>query len=144
MGGPAINLGNNVMFLDLPMVVKCLFFSVVRPVIAMVGPNKSLEEGDNANLTCYVIKGSPKPQLSIVKTEDPEEQPTIFKYGYLLFDMFKTTVTLVLTNITKRIEGRYTCIARNAGGHFTASKHITVKSKIIIIIINMLTMKSII
>jgi len=131
------------MFLDLPVLVNCLFFfSVVRPFIAMVGPNKTLEEGDSANLTCYVIKGFPKPQLSIVKTEDPEEQPT--KYGYLLFDKLLTTLTLVLTKITERIEGRYTCIAQNTGGNFTASKHITVKSKIIIIIINILTMKNII
>ena len=116
------------------MLVNCLFLSVVRPVIAMRGPKKALEEGDSAHLTCYIIKGFPKPQLSIIKTEDPGEQTNVFKYGYLLFGKSKTT--LVLPNITERVEGRYTCIAHNTGGNFTASKHITVKSKMIIIIIS--------
>jgi len=98
----------------------------------MLGPNESLDEGDSANLTCYIIRGFPKPQLSIVKIEDPEEQPTIFKYGYHPFD--KSKITLLLTNITERDEGRYICIAQNAGGNFTASKHVRVKSKLIIIL----------
>jgi len=108
----------------------------------MLGPNKPLQEGESANLTCNIIKGFPKPELSIFKTGDPEGQPTISKYGYLLFDELKRT--LLLTNITDRVEGRYTCIAQNAGGNFTDSKHITVKSKLIIIVIDILTMKSII
>ncbi|XP_020615335.1 fibroblast growth factor receptor 2-like [Orbicella faveolata] len=99
---------------------------IIRPVIEMLGPNKPLQEGESANLTCNIIKGFPKPELSIFKTGDPEGQPTISKYGYLLFDELKRT--LLLTNITDRVEGRYTCIAQNAGGNFTDSKHITVKT----------------
>ena len=110
------------------------FSSLVRPVIEILGPNKPLEEGDSANLTCNIIKGLPEPQLSMVKTEDSQGQPAaaISKYGYLLFEKLK--LTLLLTNITERVEGRYTCIAQNDGGYYTASKHITVKSKLILII----------
>ena len=102
--------------------IVLLFFSVVRPVIEMLGPNKPLQEGESANLTCNIIKGFPKPELSIFKTGD------------LLLDE-KTTLTLLLANVTERDEARYTCKARNAGGNFTDSIYLTVKSKLIILVI---------
>ena len=74
-----------------------------------------MQEGDSVNLTCKVIRGSPKPQLSW------------FKNGALLSKEVKTT--LILTNITDQDEGRYTCRAQNVGGNFTASIYVTVKSK---------------
>jgi len=80
------------------------------------------KKGDSANLTCEIIKGSPEPQISWFKDGDP-----LSKDG-------KTT--LLLPNITDRDEGRYTCKAQNAGGNFTDSINITVKSKFAIIITN--------
>ncbi|XP_020602068.1 hemicentin-1-like isoform X2 [Orbicella faveolata] len=104
------------MYLYLPMLFNCLFvFSVVRPVIELLGPSEPLHEGDSANLTCKIIKGLPEPQLSI------------FKNGDLLLDE-KTTLTLLLANVTERDEARYTCKARNAGGNFTDSIYLTVKT----------------
>ena len=43
------------------------------------------------------------------------------------------TSPLLLANVTDSDEGRYICEAQNAGGNFTDSKDIRVKSKLIII-----------
>ena len=88
-----------------------------------------MQEGDSANLTCKIIQGLPEPQLSW------------FKNGSLLSKEVKTT--LILTNVTDRDQGRYTCKAQNAAGSFTDSIYITVKSKCIVIIMNIQTIKSI-
>ena len=131
------------MNLHLPVLLNCLFFSVVRPSIEFSGPSKPLEEGDSANLTCKVIESFPEPQLTISKNGDPEQQTSIYEYGDLLFDGVKRTLTLLITNITERAKGRYTCKAENAGGNFTESIYLTVRSKFIIIIMNIVTIKSI-
>ena len=81
-----------------------------------------MKEGDSANLTCKIIEGLPEPRLSF------------FKNGV---DLSKEmTSPLLLTNVTDSDEGMYICKAQNAGGDFTDSKHIRVKSKLIIIIVN--------
>lgn len=87
----------------------------------MLGPIKPLREGDSANLTCKIIEGLPEPRLSF------------FKNGDLSKEM---TSSLLLTNVTDSDEGLYICKAQNAGGYFIDSKHIRVKSKLIIIIVN--------
>ena len=87
----------------------------------MLGPIKTLREGDSANLTCKIIEGLPEPQLSF------------FKNGYRLSK--EGTSFLLLTNVTYSDEGKYTCEAQNAGGYFTDSIHIRVESKLAIIII---------
>ena len=107
------------MFLSSSAVLIILFFSVVRPVVELLGPTEPLREGDSANLTCKIIEGFPKPELSFLKDEHrlPKEK----------------TSPLLFTNVTDSDEGRYTCEAKNDGGNFTDSKYITVKSKLIII-----------
>ena len=107
------------MFLSSSAVLIILVFSIVRPVVELLGPTEPLREGDTASLTCKIIEGLPEPQLSF------------FKNGHLLPK--EKTSPLLLTNVTDSDEGRYTCKAQNAGGNFTDSKHITVKSKLIII-----------
>ena len=129
--------------LHLPVLLNCLFFSVVHPSIEFSGPRKPLQEGDSANLTCKVIESFPEPQLTISKNRDPGQQTSISEYGDLLFDGVKRTLTLLITNITGRAEGIYTCKAENGGGDFTASIYLTVRSKFIIIIMNIVTIKSI-
>ena len=101
------------------------FASVVRPKLQLLQPNASqyiLEEGDSANLTCKIIEGLPEPRLSLSKNGNP-----------LPGEMASS---LLLTNVTDSDEGMYICEAQNAGGYFTDSKHIRVKSKLIIIIVN--------
>ena len=113
------------------MLLNCLFFSIVRPNIEFSGPSKPLQKGDRAILTCKVIESFPEPKL------------TISKNGDLLLDGVKRTLTLSITNITERAEGKYTCKAENDGGDFTESIYLTVRSKFIIIIMNIVTIKSI-
>ena len=72
-------------------------------------------QGDSVNLTCKIIEGVPKPQISWFKDGEPLSKGT----------------TLILTNVTDRDEGRYTCKAQNAGGSFTDRIYISVKSKLI-------------
>jgi len=86
-------------------------------------------EGDSVNLTCKIIEGFPEPQIFWSKE------------GKRLSQDMKTT--LILTNVTDRDEGRYTCKAQNAGGSFTGSIYITVKSKLIKIVMNIPTIESI-
>lgn len=116
----------------LHILFNCLFASVVRPKIKSLGPNEGqyiLEEGDSVNLTCEIIEGLPAPQLSW------------FKNGDLLSKDANTT--LLLTDVTDRDQGRYTCKAQNAGGYSNVSINVTVKSKFIKIILNISTTKSI-
>lgn len=87
-----------------------------------------MHEGDSANLSCKIIQGFPTPQISWLKDKQP------------LAKEVKTT--LILTNVTDKDEGRYTCIAQNAGGTFTDNIYVTVKSKYVIIMI-ILTIKSV-
>jgi len=51
--------------------------------------------------------------------------------------------TLILTNVKDKDEGQYTCIAQNDGGNFTDHIYVRVKSKYIIIVIIIVTVKSI-
>ena len=78
-----------------------------------------MREGDSANLTCKIIEGFPEPRLSFFKNGDPLSK--------------EMTSPLLLANVTDSDEGRYICEAQNAGGNFTDSKDIRVKSKLIII-----------
>ena len=80
-----------------------------------------MQEGDSVNLTCKIIKGSPEPKISW------------FKDGRLRLE---EKTTLILANVTDGDEGRYTCKAQNPGGNFTDSIYIRVKSKFIIIIMD--------
>ena len=109
------------MELDLFMLFNCLFFSIVRPNVLLSRPRRYLQEGDSFNLTCKIIKGSPEPKLSW------------FKDGRLRLE---EKTTLILANVTDGDEGRYTCKAQNPGGNFNDSIYITVKSKFIIIIMD--------
>jgi len=130
-------------FLSLSLLLNCFFFSVVRPIIELSGPSQPLQEGDSANLTCKIIESFPEPELTIFKNEDPQQKTSIFEYGDLLFDDTKRTLTLLLTNVTERVVGKYTCKAENGGGNFTESLYLRVRSKLIIIVINIVTIKSI-
>ncbi|XP_020615310.1 brother of CDO-like [Orbicella faveolata] len=96
-------------------VLIILFFSVVRPIVELLGPRKPLQEGDSANLTCNIIEGLPEPRLSFFKNEPDLPSKEI-------------TSPLLLTNVTDSDEGRYICEARNAGGNFTDSIYIRVKT----------------
>ena len=89
-------------------------------MVELLGPSKPLQEGESANLTCKIIEGFPEPRLS-------------FKHE---LDLWSEEITspLLLTNVTERDEGRYICEAQNAGGNFTDSVYLRVKSKLIIII----------
>ena len=102
-----------------------------------------MKEGDSANLTCKIIESFPEPQLTIFKNEDPQQKTSIVEYGDLLFDDTKGTLTLLLTNVTERVKGRYTCKAENAGGNFTESLYLRVRSKLIIIVMHIVTIKCI-
>jgi len=110
------------------MLCNCLFFSIVRPNVLLSSPGEPLQEGDSFNLTCNITKGSPEPKISWFKDGDlrPEEK-----------------TTLILANVTDKDEGRYTCKAQNTGGYVNASIYITVKSKFIIIIMDVPTIESI-
>ena len=79
-------------------------------------------QGDSVNLTCKIIEGLPEPQISWYKDGDPLSGE-------------KNTI-LILTDVTERDEGRYTCKAQNFAGSFTDSVNITVISKLIKIVIN--------
>ena len=116
------------MELYLFMLFNCLLFSIVRPNVLLSRPVRPLQEGDSFNLTCNITKGSPEPKISWFKDGDlrPEEK-----------------TTLILANVTDRDEGMYTCKAQNAGGNFTYSIYIPVKSKFIKIIMDVPAIKSI-
>ena len=105
------------------MLFNCLFFSLVRPNarLLIAVRHMYMQKGDSVNLTCKGIEGVPGPQISWLKDGDSlaNEKSTI----------------LILTNVTDRDEGSYTCKAQNAGGSFTDSIYITVKSKLIKILI---------
>ena len=81
----------------------------------MIGPNKPIQEGDSANLTCKIVRGLPEPQVTWLKNGKP------------LPKEMKTT--LLLTDVTDEDEGSYACRAENAAGIFTDRKYVTVKSK---------------
>ena len=118
------------MYLYSSNLFNCLFFSVVLPIIQLLGPGEhTYMQGDSANLTCKIIEGLPEPQLSW------------FKNGDLLSKEVNTT--LILTDVTDKDEGKYICRAQNVGGDFKASVDVTVKSKCIIIIMNIPTIKNI-
>ena len=103
------------------MLFTCLFFSIVSPNVHLLGSGRHMQEGDSVNLTCNVTEGIPRPQISWLKDGDPLSR--------------EKNTTLILTNVTDRDEGWYTCKAQNAGGSFTDSIYITVKSKLIKILI---------
>jgi len=91
----------------------------------LVSPGRLIQEGDSVNLTCKVIEGLPDPQLSW------------YKNNVILPNKKKTT--LILANVTDQDEGRYTCKAQNVAGSVTDSMYVTVRSKFIIIIMNIST-----
>ena len=88
-----------------------------------------MKDGDSANLTCQILEGSPKPEISWFKDEN--------------LRLKEEKTNLILANVTDKDEGRYTCKAQNAGGNFTDSIYVTVRSKFIIIVMNILTIESI-
>ena len=91
------------------------FFSVVTPIIWLIGPNKPIQEGDNANLTCKIVRGLPEPQVTWLKNGEPLTK--------------EKSTTLLLTDVTDEDEGSYTCRAENVAGIFNDSKYVTVESK---------------
>ena len=95
--------------------ISCLFFFfVVAPIIQLIRPKKPIQEGDNINLTCKIVRGLPEPQV------------TWFKNGKLLPKEMNTT--FLLTNVTDKDKGNYTCRAENVAGFFTDGKYVTVES----------------
>jgi len=100
--------------------------SIVPPKIKLLSPGRYTQEGDSVSLTCKIIDGSPEPKISWFKDGDLQQE--------------ETTI-LILANVTDRDEGIYTCQGLNAGGSFTDSINLTVNSKLIIIIMNIPTIK---
>lgn len=88
---------------------------LVLPEVQLLGPNRTLLEGENANLTCVIKVGSPKPRLSW------------YRNGKLLVD--KENTNLILTEVTDEDEGLYRCRAQNRGGVANDFINVTVDSK---------------
>ena len=89
----------------------CLF--KVRPVVSVLGSSNLIREGDTVNLTCKIIQGRPKPQITWLKNN--------LSKGH--------SVSLSFNNITKEEAGLYTCEAKNRGGISAENIYISIHGK---------------
>ncbi|XP_068759688.1 hemicentin-1-like [Montipora capricornis] len=76
-------------------------YVIVPPYVRLSGTSHNVLEGDNITLTCTVVDGLPKPQISWFKDKLP---------------LTEEKATLVKRYITEEGEGTYTCVAKNEGG----------------------------
>ena len=86
---------------------------LVRPVVYIPRTSNVTREGYSVNLTCKIKAGLPKPEISWFKNKTLKGK----------------SMSLLLTKIRKKDEGRYTCEAKNDGGVSTDSIHIFVQGK---------------
>ncbi|XP_068690826.1 neural cell adhesion molecule 1-like [Montipora foliosa] len=84
---------------------------IVPPNVRLSGTFHNVLEGDNITLTCTVIDGLPKPQISWFKDKLP---------------LTEEKATLVKRDITEEGEGTYTCVAKNEGGSANDSINVIV------------------
>ena len=91
-----------------------LFFLQVPPKIDLKGPPALVHEGNNITLICYVVEGSPKPEINWYKDNRPLEDKT---------------KNITRTIITQEDHGTYTCEAKNEGGVTNATTRISVNGK---------------
>nr|XP_058956066.1 hemicentin-2-like [Pocillopora verrucosa] len=88
-------------------------FCEVRPVVSVSGSSNLIREGDTVNLTCKIIQGRPKPQITWLKNN--------LSKGHSL--------SLSFNNITKEEAGLYTCEAKNRGGISAENIYISIHEK---------------
>ncbi|XP_068690792.1 hemicentin-1-like [Montipora foliosa] len=74
---------------------------IVPPNVLLPGTTHYALEGDNVTLTCTVVDGLPKPQISWLKDKIP---------------LAEEKARLVKRYITEEGEGTYTCVGKNEGG----------------------------
>ncbi|XP_068757949.1 fibroblast growth factor receptor 1-like [Montipora capricornis] len=84
---------------------------IVPPKVKLSGTSHNVLEGDNITLTCTVVDGLPKPQISWFKDKLP---------------LTEEKATLVKRYITEEGEGTYTCVAKNEGGSANDSINIII------------------
>ena len=75
----------------------------------------AVREGNNVNLSCIIIEGSPHPEIHWFKENSPLEQ--------------EKKTTLLLTKVSAKHNGRYKCKGENEGGSSQDSIYVTVDSK---------------
>lgn len=90
-------------------------FSLVPPMVQLLGPNRTMQEGDKLNLTCIIKAGLPKPQVSWYSNNIPLDG--------------EENTNLILEELTDQEEGQYKCEARNSGGVAKAIINVTVDGK---------------
>ena len=90
-------------------------FSLVPPKVQILGPNRTMREGDRLNLTCIIKAGLPRPQVSWYKNK--------------ILLIHKESTNLILEELTDKDEGQYKCEARNSVGVADALINVTVDSK---------------
>ena len=88
-------------------------FFKVRPEVSVSGASNLIREGDIVTLTCKIIQGRPKPQITWLKNNLSQGHNT----------------SLSFNKITKEDAGLYTCKANNSGGISTENIYISVQGK---------------
>ena len=88
-------------------------FFKVRPEVSVSGASNLIREGDTVTLTCKIIQGRPKPQITWLKNNLSQGHNT----------------SLSFNKITKEDAGLYTCKANNSGGISTENIYISVQGK---------------
>nr|XP_058952909.1 vascular endothelial growth factor receptor 3-like [Pocillopora verrucosa] len=83
----------------------------VRPEVSVSGTSNLIREGDIVTLTCKIIQGRPKPQITWLKNNLSQGHNT----------------SLSFNKITKEDAGLYTCKANNSGGISTENIYISVQ-----------------
>ena len=88
-------------------------FFKARPEVSVSGTSNLIREGDIVTLTCKIIQGRPKPQITWLKNNLSKGHNT----------------SLSFNKITKEDAGLYTCKANNSGGISTEDIYISVHGK---------------
>lgn len=92
-----------------------LFYLLVRPKVDISGASNLIIEGNSVNLTCEIVAGRPKPEITWLKNGTEQEKSWV----------------LLFPKIDKSDEGRYTCKAQNAAGIFEKEVKIFVKGEFV-------------
>ena len=106
--------------------------------------NVTVYRGENASLTCKALSDSmphfqwlrwfpvrsngsiESPHYEIVNKEDRYQRVVVQPSGNKMFDFHGVKLTLL--NVTKRDEGKYTCIVGNAVGYAVEHAYIVVQN----------------